>query len=55
VIAATVPIPDTLGTVDVMARLHAGLGVGRSPADALLDARRADPIVGGAFATHGAH
>jgi tetratricopeptide (TPR) repeat protein len=55
VIAATVPIPDTLGTVDVMVRLHAGLAVGRSPADALRDARRADPIVGGAFAVHGAH
>jgi tetratricopeptide (TPR) repeat protein len=55
VVAATVPIPDTLGTVDVMARLHAGLAVGRAPADALLDARTADPIVGGAFAVHGAH
>jgi CHAT domain-containing protein len=55
VVAATVPIPDTLGTVDVMARLHAGLAVGRAPADALLDARTADPIAGGAFAVHGAH
>ena len=55
VIAATVPIPDTFATVDVMVRLHTRLAAGEPPADALLDARRADPIVGGAFAAHGAH
>ncbi len=55
VIAATVPIPDTFATVDVMVRLHSRLAAGVPPADALLDARRADPIVGGAFAAHGAH
>jgi tetratricopeptide (TPR) repeat protein len=54
VVAATVPIPDTLGTVELMARLHTALAAGVGPADALLAARRADPIVGGAFATHGA-
>ena len=42
-------------TVDVMVRLHTRLAAGEPPADALLDARRADPIVGGAFAAHGAH
>ena len=55
VIAATVPIPDTLGTVDVMGRLHDRLAAGVGPADALRDARDADPIVAGAFASHGAH
>jgi CHAT domain-containing protein len=55
VIAATVPIPDTLGTVDVMAGLHERLAAGVRPADALLATRGADPVVGGAFATHGAH
>jgi tetratricopeptide (TPR) repeat protein len=55
VIAATVPIPDTFATVDVMARLHTHLAEGEPPAAALLDARRVDPIVGGAFAAHGAH
>jgi CHAT domain-containing protein len=55
VIAATVPIPDTFGTVDVMARLHEQLAAGASPADALLTARGEDPVVGGAFAVHGAH
>jgi CHAT domain-containing protein len=55
VIAATVPIPDTFATVDMMARLHTHLADGEPPAAALLDARRADPIVGGAFAAHGAH
>jgi CHAT domain-containing protein len=55
VIAATVPIPDTFATVDVMVRLHARLAAADAPADALLDARRTDPIVGGAFAAHGAH
>ena len=39
VIAATVPIPDTLATVDVMARLHDRLAAGVRPADALRDAR----------------
>ena len=55
VIAATVPIPDTLGTVELMARLHDALAAGVGPADALRQARLADPIVGGAFAAHGAH
>jgi hypothetical protein len=55
VIAATVPIPDTLATVDVMARLHDRLAAGVRPADALRDARGTNPIVGGAFASHGAH
>ena len=55
VIAATVPIPDTLATVDVMARLHDRLAAGVRPADALLATRGADPVVGGAFASHGAH
>jgi tetratricopeptide (TPR) repeat protein len=55
VIAATVPIPDTLATVDVMAELHDRLATGARPADALLAIREADPVVGGAFASHGAH
>lgn len=55
VIAATVPIPDSLGTVDVMARLHDRLAAGVRPADALLAARCTDAVVGGAFASHGAH
>jgi tetratricopeptide (TPR) repeat protein len=54
VIAATVPVPDTSSTVDFMDRLHRALASGTGPADALRRARQADPIVGGAFACHGA-
>ncbi|MBA3289705.1 MAG: CHAT domain-containing protein, partial [Acidimicrobiia bacterium] len=55
VIAGTVPIPDTLATVEVMTTLHTALAAGIGPADALHRARAVDPIVAGAFAAHGAH
>ena len=54
VVAATVPIPDTLSTVELMAELHRALAAGRSAADGLVDLRRRDPVVGGAFACYGA-
>jgi CHAT domain-containing protein len=54
VIAATVVVPDTSSTVDVMEELHRALARGTGPAEALRLARRIDPIVGGAFACHGA-
>ena len=54
VIAATVAVPDTSATGDVMVELHRALAAGTGPAEALRRARRADPIIGGAFACHGA-
>ena len=54
VVAATVPIPDTLSTIDLMAALHEQLALGVGAADALVDVRRLDPVVGGAFACYGA-
>ena len=54
VIAATVAVPDATSTVDFMAELHRGLADGTGPAEALRRARQADPIIGGAFACHGA-
>ena len=54
VIAATVAVPDATSTVEFMAELHRGLAEGTGPAEALRRARRADPIIGGAFACHGA-
>ena len=54
VIAATVAVPDTSATVDVMIELHRALAAGTGPAEALRRARRVDPIIGGAFACHGA-
>ncbi len=54
VVAATVPIPDTLSTVELMAALHARLAAGAGAADALVTVRALDPVVGGAFACYGA-
>jgi len=54
VIAATVPVPDASSMVDFMDRLHGALACGAGPAEALRRARQADPIIGGAFACHGA-
>ena len=54
VIAATVAVPDATSTVEFMAELHRGLAAGTGPAEALRRARQADPIIGGAFACHGA-
>ncbi len=54
VIAATVAVPDATSTVEFMAELHRGLADGTGPAEALRRARLADPIIGGAFACHGA-
>jgi CHAT domain-containing protein len=54
VIAATVAVLDATSTVDFMGELHRGLAAGRGPAEALRQARQAHPIVGGAFACHGA-
>jgi hypothetical protein len=54
VIAATVAVLDATSTVDFMGELHGGLAAGLGPAEALRRARQAHPIVGGAFACHGA-
>jgi tetratricopeptide (TPR) repeat protein len=54
VIAATVAVLDASSTVDFMGELHRALAAGTGPAEALRRARRADPIIGGAFACHGA-
>jgi CHAT domain-containing protein len=54
VIGATVPVPDSTSTVALMTRLHEALAAGTGPAEALRRAREAEPIVGGAFACHGA-
>ena len=54
VVAATVPIPDTLSTLALMTTLHTGLAAGAGAGDALVEVRREDPVVGGAFACYGA-
>ena len=54
VIAATVAVLDASSTVDFMSELHRALAAGTGPAEALRRARQADPIIGGAFACHGA-
>ncbi len=54
VIAATVAVLDASSTVEFMGELHAALAAGAGPAEALRRARQADPIIGGAFACHGA-
>jgi hypothetical protein len=54
VVAATVPIPDTVSTIELMATLHAGLATGAGAADSLVEVRRRDPVVGGALACYGA-
>ena len=54
VIAATVAVLDATSTVDFMSELHRALAAGTGPAEALRRARQADPIIGGAFACHGA-
>jgi tetratricopeptide (TPR) repeat protein len=54
VIAATVPVPDAASTVGFMDELHRALAAGTGPAEALRRARQADPLIGGAFACHGA-
>jgi tetratricopeptide (TPR) repeat protein len=54
VIAATVAVLDATSTVDFMGELHRALAAGTGPAEALRRARQAHPIIGGAFACHGA-
>jgi tetratricopeptide (TPR) repeat protein len=54
VIAATVAVLDASSTVEFMAELHRALAAGTGPAEALRRARQAHPIIGGAFACHGA-
>jgi tetratricopeptide (TPR) repeat protein len=54
VIAATVVVPDSPATVDVMRHLHRELADGIGPAEALRRARMTDPVLGGAFVCHGA-
>jgi tetratricopeptide (TPR) repeat protein len=54
VVAATVPIPDTLSTVELMGLLHERLAAGAGAADALVEVRGMDAVVGGAFACYGA-
>jgi CHAT domain-containing protein len=54
VIAATVVVPDSPATVDVMRHLHRQLADGIGPAEALRRARMTDPVLGGAFVCHGA-
>jgi tetratricopeptide (TPR) repeat protein len=54
VVAATVPIPDTVSVVTMMRSMHASLALGSSVADALRDVRALDPILAGAFSCHGA-
>ncbi len=54
VVAATVPIPDTVSTIELMATLHGCLATGAGAADALVEVRRRDPVVGGALACYGA-
>jgi tetratricopeptide (TPR) repeat protein len=54
VIAASVAVLDATSTVDFMSELHRALAAGTGPAEALRRARQADPIIGGAFACHGA-
>ena len=54
VIAATVPVPDTPSTIALMVELHRALAAGAGPAEALRRARTVDPMIGGAFACHGA-
>jgi hypothetical protein len=54
VVAATVPIPDTVSTIELMTALHACLAAGAGAADALVEVRRRDPVVGGALGCYGA-
>jgi tetratricopeptide (TPR) repeat protein len=54
VIAATVAVLDATSTVDFMGELHRALAIGTGPAEALRHARQSHPIIGGAFACHGA-
>ncbi len=54
VIAATVAVLDATSMVDFMSELHQALAAGTGPADALRRARQAHPVIGGAFACHGA-
>jgi CHAT domain-containing protein len=54
VIGATVPVPDSTSTIALMTGLHQALAAGVGPAEALRRAREVEPIVGGAFACHGA-
>jgi len=54
VVAATVPVPDTVSTVELMTSFHAGLVEGVGAAAALRDVRREHPVLGGAFSCHGA-
>ncbi len=54
VIAATVPVPDTVSTVDLMRSLHSSLISGHGVAAALRDVRTVWPVLGGAFSCHGA-
>ena len=53
VVAATVPVPDTVATIDLMATFHEYVRDGYDVADALRHARIAHPIVGAAFSCHG--
>jgi hypothetical protein len=54
VIAATVAVLDASSTIDFMDDLHRELATGTGPAEALRRARQTHPIIGGAFACHGA-
>ena len=54
VVAATVPIPDTVSTIELMTALHTCLAAGADAAEALVEVRRRDPVVGGALACYGA-
>jgi hypothetical protein len=49
-----VPISDTVSTIEPMTTLHACLAAGAGAADALVELRRRDPVVGGALACYGA-
>lgn len=54
VVAATVPIPDSMSMLTTMKSMHASMAMGSSVADALRDARAVDPVLAGAFSCHGA-
>lgn len=55
VVAATVPVPDTVSTVALMITLHEHLRDGAGVADALRAVRAIDPVLGAAFSCHGHH
>ena len=53
VVASALVVPDRVQLVAVMSAFHRGLAVGLGPGAALVHARLADPVLGGAFTCTG--